>query len=256
MPNLQNYPVVILCGGKGTRMREDGDVRPKPMVEIGGKPILWHIIQIYGYYGFRRFVLPLGFQGDYIHRYFSTSPLPSDYVITLVDTGENTLKGGRLKRVESHLTADHFHLTYGDGVADVNLAKVHRFHLAHKKIATVTAVRPPSRFGELILRGAKVRQFIEKAQLSSGTINGGFFVFRKDFLKHLTTDESCDLEFGALQDLAAQGNLHAYRHPGFWQCMDTPRERDYLNQLWKNGAPWPLPKEQKTHEASKILLAK
>jgi glucose-1-phosphate cytidylyltransferase len=256
MKTFEHIPVVILCGGKGSRMREDGEARPKPMVEIGGKPILWHIIQMYAFYGFRRFVLPLGFQGEVIRRYFSTAALPADYKITLIETGENTLKGGRIKRVGAHLTADCFHLTYGDGVSDVHLAKLHLFHTAHGKMATVTAVRPPSRFGELILRGAQVRHFIEKGQLSTGTINGGFFVFQKQFLDRLTAEESCDLEFGALQELAAEGELQAYRHRGFWQCMDTPRERDYLNQLWATKAPWPLPPERKTRDASKIALAK
>ena len=226
-------------------MREDGEIRPKPMVEIGEKPILWHILKIYAHYGFTNFILPLGFHGEEIRAYFSTPEYRSQYNITFVETGENTLKGGRIKRIESYLKADHFHLTYGDGVSDIDLVKLHRFHLSHKRLATVTAVRPPSRFGELVLRGDAVRQFIEKPQLSSGTINGGFFVFKKELLDSLTRDENCDLEFGVLQQLAQRGQLHAYQHLGFWQCMDTPRERDYLNSLWDNGAPWKI---WKTHE--------
>jgi glucose-1-phosphate cytidylyltransferase len=247
-------PVVILCGGKGTRMREDGEIRAKPMVEVGGKPILWHIIQIYTHYGFREFILPLGFGGEMIRSYFSAHPLPPSQRIVFVETGENTLKGGRIKRVASFLKKDHFHLTYGDGVANVHLGKLHRFHLAHGQMATVTAVRPPSRFGELVLTGNKVRRFVEKPQLSSGNINGGFFVFRREFLDLLTTDEACDLEFGALQNAADKGHLRAYRHPGFWQCMDTPRERDFLNTLWRENAPWKIWKETKKHETNKLVL--
>lgn len=228
-------PVIILCGGLGTRMREDGEIRPKPMVEIGGKPMLWHIMKIYSTYGFSRFVLPLGFQGESIQRYFANCP---EWDVTFVETGTNTLKGGRIKRVERYLTTDYFHVTYGDAVADINVLKLHQFHLSHGMIATVTAVHPPSRFGELVLDGTTVKRFEEKPQLSMGTINGGFFVFRRAFLRYLTTDERCDLEFGALQELAAQGQMRAYRHEGVWQCMDTPRERDYLNRLWMDGAPW------------------
>lgn len=238
MTSLENIPVVILCGGKGTRMREDGDRTPKPMVEIGGKPILWHIMTIYARQGFRRFVLPLGFGGESIRRYFGGEGRNPAWSVTFVETGVDTLKGGRVKRCEPHLQTDHFHLTYGDGVADIDLVKLHRFHLKHKKIVTVTAVRPPSRFGELVLKGSVVKRFMEKPQLSSGVINGGFFVFRRDLLKYLTAERSCDLEFGALQRLASDDELRAYRHRGFWQCMDTPRERDFLNAQWKQGAPW------------------
>src|SRR5205823_2200687 len=149
---------------------------------------------------FHEFILPLGFGGDQIRSYFSVNPLPADQRIVFVETGEHTLKGGRVKRVSTFLKKEHFHLTYGDGVANVDLRKLHAFHLTHGQMATVTAVRPPSRFGELVLKGNTVRRFIEKPQLSSGNINGGFFVFRRDFLDLLTTEEDCDLEFGALQN--------------------------------------------------------
>jgi len=241
-------------------MREDGEIRPKPMVEIGEKPILWHIMKIYSAHGFRKFILPLGYRSDDIKNYFYNYRITSgdftmvmnphqnpsihsvndehEWEITFVDTGVDTLKGGRLKRVAPHIKTEVFHLTYGDGVSDVNLRKLHDFHIKSKKMATVTCVRPPSRFGELILSGSRVKRFQEKPQLSTGVINGGFFVFNRSFLKLITTDEKCDLEFGALQKVAAKGQLQAYRHTGFWQCMDTPRERDFLTTLWENGAPW------------------
>ncbi len=232
---LNAVPVVILCGGKGTRMREDGDIRPKPMVEVGGKPILWHIMKTYDAHGFRHFVLPLGFKGNYIRKYFSGE---KHWKIDFVNTGTGTLKGGRLKRVEKFLTAPHFHVTYGDGVINSNLKKLHEYHVRHGKLGTVTAVRPPSRFGEIELAGDRVLKFDEKPQLSTGHINGGFFVFRREFLKYLSSASDCDLEFGALQRVAKAGQLRAFKHDGFWQCMDTPRERDHLNKLWKKGAPW------------------
>ncbi len=249
--------VVILCGGRGTRMQEETEIRPKPMVEIGGRPILWHIMKIYAHYGFNRFILALGYKGDYIKRYFydyrilstdftlimhpKESPrihqvaADSDWEITFVDTGLNTLKGGRIKRLEKYITSDNFLLTYGDGVSDVNIAQLWEFHLSHGKLGTVTAVRPPSRFGEMVLSGNRVEHFEEKPQLGTGVINGGFFVFKREFLSYLTPDEDCDFEFGPLQKLAREGQLMAFTHPGFWQCMDNIRDRDYLNKLWDSG---------------------
>ncbi|MCG3204374.1 MAG: Glucose-1-phosphate cytidylyltransferase [Elusimicrobia bacterium] len=235
--DLGRIPVVILCGGQGSRMREDGEPRPKPMVEVGGKPILWHIMKIYASHGFRRFVLPLGYRGDLIKKYFSKDR-HTPWEISFVETGLHTLKGARVKRVEAYLQADHFHLTYGDGVINSNLSKLHNAHIRHGKLGTVTVVHPPSRFGEMALKRNRVVRFEEKPQLSTGHINGGFFVFKKKFLQFLSTKADCDLEFGALQRIAAQDQLRAYRHDGFWQCMDTPRERDHLNKLWKKGAPW------------------
>ncbi len=253
--------VVILCGGRGSRLSEETVLKPKPMVEIGGKPILWHIMKIYSYYGYNRFILALGYLGECIKRYFyeyrilssdftltmdphkppqiHSMPEHNDWEITFVDTGLDTLKGGRIKRLERYITSANFHLTYGDGVANVDIGKLYDFHISHNSIGTVTVVRPPSRFGELILSGDKAVSFEEKPQLGTGAINGGFFVFRREFMRYLTTDIDCDFEFGALQKLAQDGELRAYNHEGFWQCMDNARDRDYLNKLWNsNQADW------------------
>jgi glucose-1-phosphate cytidylyltransferase len=253
--------VVILCGGKGSRLAEETTVKPKPMVEIGGKPILWHIMKIYSNYGYKKFVLALGYKASYIKEYFysarinqrdftlkmephaepmfHSSMVDSDWQISFIDTGEDTLKGGRLKKLEQYIKGDDFFVTYGDGVADLNIGELYKFHKSHDKIATVTAVHPPSRFGEMDLNGNEVVSFEEKPQMATGYINGGFFVFKKELLNHLVDDENCDLEFGALQKIAENGQLNAHIHDGFWQCMDNVRERDYLNELVeKNNAPW------------------
>ena len=253
--------VIILCGGMGTRLREETEIRPKPMVEIGGKPILWHIMKYYSHYGFNRFILALGYKGEYIKRYFYdygylTSDLTiildpkipprihslseeTHWEITCVDTGLNTLKGGRIKRLEPYIKNRHFHLTYGDGLSNVDLNKLEGFHKKHKKIGTVTAVRPPSRFGEMVIKGNLVKEFEEKPQLTTGYINGGFFVFNREFLEYLTPDENCDFEFGALQKLSQDAELVAYKHDGYWQCMDTVRDAEYLNKLWRSeNPPW------------------
>jgi len=253
--------VVILCGGKGTRLAEETTVRPKPMVEIGGKPILWHIMKNYAEQGFDEFVLALGYKADYIKSWFFNYRLTSnDFTITLdpsvdpvihgalvtepwkitcVDTGEDTLKGGRIARLAEHLEGERFMLTYGDGLADVDLKGLLAFHESHGKLGTVTGVRPPSRFGEMILDGTTVQSFEEKPQLATGVINGGFFVFEPELLDYLSTDDDCDLEFGALQQIAADGQLEVFRHDGFWQPMDNVRERDNLEKLWAGGnAPW------------------
>lgn len=231
-------PVVILCGGKGERMREETEIRPKPMVEIGGKPILWHIMKNYANHGCTEFVLALGYKGDYIADYFKKSPEPG-WTVHCVDTGANTLKGGRIKRLAAYLTGPRFHVTYGDGIGDVDVTALTAFHQAHGVMGSVTAVHPPSRFGEMILEGDTVKAFMEKPQLVNSYINGGFFVFNRPFLECLTEDETCDLEFGALQELAHNNELRVFRHEGFWQCMDNVRERDYLNELYREGkAPW------------------
>ncbi len=253
--------VVILCGGMGTRLREETEIKPKPMVEIGGRPILWHIMKYYSHYGYSRFILALGYKGEYIKKYFyDYGFISSDFTIVLdpkippkihslstenhweitcVDTGLETLKGGRIKRLEPYIKSKHFHITYGDGLSDVDLDKLEAFHKRHGKIGTVTAVRPPSRFGEIILEGSRVKEFEEKPQLATGHINGGFFVFERDFFDYLTLDEDCDFEFGALQRLSKDSQLAAYKHDGYWQCMDTSRDRDYLNKLWESGdCPW------------------
>jgi len=256
-----NNEVVILCGGKGSRLAEETSIRPKPMVEIGGKPILWHIMKIYSDYGIKKFILALGYKSEYIKEYFYNARISqsdftlkmepdaepifynkmmeSDWEISFIDTGEDTLKGGRLKKLEKYIKGDDFFVTYGDGVADVNIEELYKFHKAHGKIASVTAVHPPSRFGEMDLNGTDVQSFEEKPQMASGYINGGYFVFKKELLNYLVDDEKCDLEFGALQKIAEEKQMQAFIHNGFWQCMDNVRERDYLNELvHKNKAPW------------------
>ena len=257
-----NTPVVIFCGGKGTRLSEETINKPKPMVEIGGMPILWHIMKSYSSYGFNRFILALGYKGVYIKEYFYNYKITGadfslkmnpeydieylnqsnekNWEIIFVDTGEETLKGGRLKRVEKYINNDTFHLTYGDGVCNVNLNKLAEFHKSHGCIGTVTAVRPPSRFGELQIDGLNnVIGLEEKPQMGKGLINGGFFVFDNKILSYLTEDEDCDFEFGPLQQMAKDKQLKAFKHEGFWQCMDNVRERDYLDKQVKDKtAPW------------------
>lgn len=251
--------VVILCGGKGTRLSEETSLKPKPMVEIGGKPILWHIMKHYSHYGYHRFILALGYKAEYIKSYFyNLRLLASDFTLTMhpealpcfhcvineshweitfVDTGLNTLKGARIKRIEKYVQSDIFHLTYGDGVSSVDVSELERFHCKHGKTGTVTGVHPPSRFGEMILAGDTVVHFEEKPQLSTGIINGGFFVFNRKIFDYLSVNDLCDFEFGPLQSLASNGELNVYRYDGFWQCMDTIRDRDYLNKLWDSGSP-------------------
>ena len=255
---------VILCGGKGTRLSEETIEKPKPMVEIGGKPILWHIMKIYSHYGIKRFILALGYKGDKIKEYFFNYKFigtdyslkldqenkikylnnsnENDWEIVFVDTGEDTLKGGRIKRIEKYINSDVFHLTYGDGVSDVNLNELIKCHQSHNCIGTVTAVRPPSRFGELNINDDDtVISLEEKPQMGKGLINGGFFIFDKRMLSHLNKDKNCDFEFGPLQEIASSGQLKAFKHNGFWQCMDNIRERDYLNKLIQDEkAPWML----------------
>lgn len=253
--------VIILCGGKGSRLSEETILKPKPMVEIGGKPILWHIMKYYSYYGFKNFILALGYKGNCIKEYFynlritggdfkiklnpSEQPTffnPSDeseWEITFVDTGEDNLKGSRIKQLESYINTENFHLTYGDGLCNVNLLELLQFHKLHKKIGTVTAVRPPSRFGEIMITDNYVTNFDEKAQMGTGYINGGFFVFKHDIFNYLTLDENCDFEFGPINQLVRDKELMAFKHSDFWQCMDNVRDRDYLNSLLaKNQAPW------------------
>lgn len=233
--------VVILCGGMGTRLSEETKIKPKPMVEIGEKPILYHIMKHYGHYGFNRFLLLTGYKGAVIEEYFKGSSLPgkNGWEVICVNTGVNTLKGARIKRAEKLIKSQNFHLTYGDGLSAIDLYKLARFHLSHKKIGTVTAVRPPSRFGELLIEGSEVKEFEEKPQLSTGHINGGYFIFNKSFLNYLSADKDCDLEFGALQKLARNRELAAYRYNGYWQCMDNMRDKEYLNKAWRMGnAPW------------------
>jgi len=255
---VKQMRVVILCGGAGTRLREETEVRPKPMVEIGGHPILWHIMRGYAARGFTEFVLALGYKADVIKRYFldyyhlqrdlSVSLVSGavtahdgereDWLVHLVDTGLATQTGGRLKLLERWVRGGTFMLTYGDGVSDLNVADVLAFHRRHARLATVTAVRPPSRFGGLRFDGDLVSEFSEKPQIGEGWINGGFFVFEPGVLDYLDGDETL-LEREPLERLARDGQLAAYRHSGFWQCMDTLRDVRLLESLWEGGkAPW------------------
>jgi glucose-1-phosphate cytidylyltransferase len=258
--NRSAVKVVILCGGKGTRLREETEFRPKPMVEIGGRPILWHIMKIYSHHGFRDFVLCLGYRSNLIKEYFlNYEAMNSDFTVclgnqrplichnlhderdcsvTLADTGLETMTGGRLKRVSKYVDDDEFLLTYGDGVADVDLTALLEFHRSHGRIATVTAVRPTSRFGIMdVLESGEVRRFSEKP-LMQGWINAGFFVFNRKILDYISGDE-CVLEQDPLQRLASEGQLMSYQHAGFFFAMDTYREYQHLNELWdRREAPW------------------
>lgn len=257
--------VVLLAGGRGTRLAEETAARPKPMVEIGGQPLLWHLMRHYADYGFKDFLIACGYRGEMIKEYFSSLPVrTSDYVINLadgsmeivksagldwkvgaIDTGIETSTGGRILRLRGLIGPDPFMLTYGDGLGDVDLGALVSFHRSHGKLATVTAVRPPARFGALVLDGPRVLEFEEKPQTREGWINGGFFVFQPGVLDHL--DEESPLERGPLKRLAAAGELMAFRHDGFWQPMDTLRDKQHLEALWQSGeAPWTKPKPKRT----------
>ncbi len=255
--------VVILCGGLGTRLKEETEIKPKPMVAIGNKPILWHIMKIYAHYGFKDFILCLGYKGDVIKEYFLNYDIlnsdfsiklgpkkavtvhntsdTSDWTVTLADTGSSALKGARLKRIEKYIKEDTFMVTYGDGVGNINIKKLLDFHKSHGKIATVTGVRPPSLFGELQVKNNKAIIFAEKPQTSTGLISGGFFVFNRKLFEYLSDDDNCDFEKGPLEKIAAKGELMVYTHEGPWICMDTYRDVVYLNKVWENGeAPWKI----------------
>lgn len=250
--------VVILAGGLGTRLAEETEVRPKPMVEIGGRPILWHIMKHYAHYGFKEFFVALGYKGDAIKHYFldyynlngsmtidfSAGRVDShrkeceDWIVHLIDTGQDTATGGRVKRLEPELRDGTFMVTYGDGVGDVDLQELLRFHRSHGRGATVTAVRPPARFGGITFEGDLVASFTEKPQIGEGWINGGFMVFEPAIFECLDGDHSV-LEVHALERLASDRQLAAYRHDRFWQCMDTLRDKRLLESLWQQGAaPW------------------
>ena len=256
--------VVILCGGQGTRLREETEYRPKPLVEVGGRPVLWHIMKQYAHYGFLDFVLCLGYRGQMIKEYFLNYEAMNndfmiclgekhriayqgahdeqDYRVLLADTGQDTMTGGRVKRVERHLDGDTFMVTYGDGLSDVNIADLLAFHRAHGKLATVTTTRPNSRFGVLEVDGdGRVIDFAEKPQLD-GWASMGFMVLERRALDYLSTDAECILEREPMERLAAENQLMAYRHEGFFFAMDTYREYLYLNELWNSGqAPWAKP---------------
>lgn len=247
---------IILAGGLGTRLAEYTDLIPKPMVTVGGRPMLWHIMQHYARHGHKDFIVALGYKAAVVREYFlhyhalsgdfsvdlgtgKVVPLSNasvDWRVALIDTGENTMTGGRLRRLASHVGNQTFMLTYGDGLASVDIDKLLAFHRSHGKLVTVTAVHPQARFGELTMRGDQVVSFSEKPQVHDGWINGGFFVCEPGFLDLIAGDDTV-LEKEPLEQAAAQGQLMAYRHEGFWQCMDTKRDRDTLEALWKGGSP-------------------
>ena len=249
--------VVLLAGGLGTRLSEETETRPKPMVEVGGRPLLWHIMKHYAHHGFKEFFVALGYKGDLVKRYFlDYSQLngqltvrladgavqlhqkqAEDWTVHLVDTGAATFTGGRVKRLEPLVrSSGTFMATYGDGFSDIDLGKLLAFHRAHGKLATLTAVRPPARFGGLVFRGDMVAEFTEKPQIGEGWINGGFLVLEAGVFDYLTGDE-VSLEADTMERLAKEGELAAYRHEGFWQCVDTLRDLRLLQSLWTGGAP-------------------
>lgn len=257
---LRSLDAVILCGGLGTRLREETEFRPKPMVEIGGKPILWHIMRRYHKYGVRRFILCLGYKGDAIRDYFLNYRLRNadfsiglkshdvtvlsdetteDWEVVLCETGDTTMTGGRIKRALHHVRSDDFFVTYGDGVADIDIGKLWNAHQTAGRLATVTAVHPSSRYGEIAVKNDAVLHFAEKPQVHDGWINGGFFVFKRKAFQNLSDEPGVVLESDVLPRLVENGQLGAYQHDGFWQCMDTYREMLLLNSLWESGnAPW------------------
>ena len=248
--------VGILAGGKGTRLAEETQVRPKPMVEIGGRPILWHIMRHYAHFGHRHFAIGLGYKGEVIKRYVLDSAAVEgsltvnmrtgevrahsreapDWEVDLIDTGDDTMTGGRIKRLVPHLGPDPFMLTWGDGVSDVDLDALVEFHRSHGKLVTMTAVRPPARYGHLVFDGDQVVQFDEKPQIGEGWINGAFFVMEPAVADYIDGD-STQFEHEPMERLAADGQLMAYKHDSFWQCMDTLREKHILNTLWESGTP-------------------
>jgi len=254
----KEIPIFILCGGLGTRLKEETEFRPKPMVPIGDKPMLWHIMRYYGKFGFNRFILCLGFKSEVIKSYFLdyasmnsdfTVNLKSndltinsvdhdlDWEVTLAYTGENSMTGARIAiAAGKYLNNDtDFGVTYGDGLTDVNLRNEYNFHLSHKKIGTVLGVNPPSRFGQIKLNKEDVIEFNEKPEFREEWINGGFFFFKREFINYLSKKEDCILERDPLKNLALDNQLKLYKHDGFWACMDTQRDRDYLQDLWKSG---------------------
>ena len=252
--------LVILAGGRGTRLGTIADSIPKPMVGIGGKPILWHIMKIYSYYGINEFVICLGYKAQVIKDYFASYCIKNtdftvdlstksfifnnqheetNWKVTLIDTGLNTLKGARLKMIEGYLTDEVNLLTYGDGLANINIQELIKFHNANNKLVTISGVHPPARFGELKIQENEVVEFKEKAFSSQETINGGYMVFNKGLLDYLSLDPQCDLEYGTFEMLAAKGQIGVYKHPGQWACMDNEREMQMLNKLWEeNKAFW------------------
>jgi len=254
--------VAILAGGVGTRLVEETEVKPKPMVEIGGRPILWHIMKHYGHYGLRQFVIALGYKGEVIKKYMvdfcslnsnltvnlgngevnvhNGNGHAHNWTVELIDTGQSTLTGGRIKRLQPYLNDETFMLTWGDGVSDVNLNDLLAFHRSHGKLATLTSVRPPARFGYLELDGSQVTEFSEKPQTKEGWINGAFFVLEPGVFDYIDGDDT-QWEREPLERLAKDGQLMAYKHSSFWQCMDTLRDKVLLENLWRSGnPPWKI----------------
>jgi len=252
--------VIILAGGYGTRLGNITETIPKPMVKIGGKPIIWHIMKIYSTAGYNDFIISLGYKGEVIKEYFfnyniysndfttntntgevtiSANEISENWNITLVDTGLNTLKGARVKRIDKYLEDDTNMITYGDGVADINISDLVKFHKSHNKIVTITGVNPPSRFGEIIEKDNKLISFKEKPQASDGLINGGFIVFNKELLNYLTVDSMCELEYGPFEKLASENQIMVYKLDGNWECVDNERDLLHLNHLWdQNKGFW------------------
>jgi glucose-1-phosphate cytidylyltransferase len=229
--------VIILAGGLGTRISEETENKPKPMISLNGRPILWHLMNIFWNQGFNDFVIAGGYKAEVIQNWLNSTKMPWD--VSLIDTGLETQTAGRIRMCLSEFEPQRAIVTYGDGLGNINLNKLLNFHKDHGKIATVTSVRPPSRFGVIESENGLVTHFGEKLQTDAGWINGGFFVLNKKIMNYLSTDETCDLEFGALQHLSKAGELQAFIHNDFWQCMDNVRERDYLDGLVKKGqAPW------------------
>ncbi len=254
----ENVKVIILAGGMGTRLKEETEFKPKPMVEIGGMPILLHIMKIYSHYGFNDFIIALGYKGNMIKNYFlnylalnndievdlkenKISFLTNDhekFKVTLVDTGLNTMTGARIRKLKKYIGDSTFMVTYGDGVADVDIGKLYDYHKSHDKIATVTGVHPSSRFGELNIADQLVTDFREKPQVSGSYINGGFFVFEPEFFKYLDGDDTLTLERKPLEDVSSKGHLVIYKHEGFWKCVDTYKDYKELNEIYRKAAPW------------------
>jgi glucose-1-phosphate cytidylyltransferase len=270
-------PVFILCGGLGTRLKEETDFRPKPMVTIGDRPILWHVMRHYARHGFRRFVLCLGFKGEVIKSYFLSyahyhsdlrvdlrtngvtvlsTDHADDWEVTLTDTGDAAMTGARVARAAAKYLdgAENLAVTYGDGLTNANLDEEFSVHQAHGKIGTILGINPPSRFGELMVEGTRVAEFREKPTFEDAWINGGYFFFKRGFLDYLSQDDSCVLERQPLVHLAADGQLEIYKHDGFWACMDTQRDRDELNALWGTGRPpWAVPEAASWQEEPPLL---
>jgi glucose-1-phosphate cytidylyltransferase len=261
---MSDMKVIILCGGMGTRLREETEYKPKPMVEIGGKPILWHIMKHYAHYGFKDFILALGYKGNIIRDYFQNyytynsnfticlgdegkvkhhnDCITDDWTITLVETGADSMTGYRVKLAGNYVKEDNFMVTYGDAVSNVDLTRLLEFHVSHGLLATVTGVYPPSRFGDLATEGDIVTRFYEKVkdEKRQEPINGGYFVFRKEFLDLIPEDPAVDLERSPMTKLTEKSQLAVYRHKDFWQCMDTYRDNQVLEKMWKENPVWKI----------------